>query len=55
MVIDKEGCRWYWDTAEEMLESVRLGNVEPVEYYVLEDSKILTRLVRYSRINNESN
>ena len=42
MIIDKEGYRWYWDTAEEMLESVRLGNVEPVEYYVLEGSKILT-------------
>ena len=49
MVIDKEGCRWYWDTAEEMLESVRLGNVEPVEYYVLEGSKILTSTLQQNK------
>ena len=28
MIVDAKGYRWYYDTKEEMLESVRLGNIE---------------------------
>lgn len=28
MVVDAKGYRWYYDTKAEMLESVRLGNIE---------------------------
>ena len=28
MIVDAKGYRWYYDSKEEMLESVRLGNIE---------------------------
>ena len=28
MIIDAKGYRWYYDSKEEMLESVRLGNID---------------------------